>query len=136
MLASSPEDVLGEAKAIVLRFGGHAPAGDKDDFFNKDLLFQGSADKVQVESWKTGMKGKLFATFDVLENIFGKDTPLVSIAIAGGPACDWERSLLVPATINPESLRRRYPQLRLKVCTTPQDMEAFLKRGAPLEECM
>merc|ERR1712008_468855 len=69
----------------------------------------------------------------------------VAAVIAGGPACDWERwhmsspqDLPDTGSYNGESeqhIRTSFPNLRLKVCTNPPDLESFLKRGMPLEEC-
>merc|ERR1712190_495628 len=101
------------------------------DYFNKDLLFV--QDPIRAERWKTGMKGKLFATADILTTQNpGKE--IVALAIAGGPACDWERSQLTPVSVNPDSLRKRFPHLRLVVCGSVAQLQAFLQRGLPLDE--
>mmetsp|Transcript_89022 Transcript_89022/g.247337 ORF Transcript_89022/g.247337 Transcript_89022/m.247337 type:complete len:106 (-) Transcript_89022:162-479(-) len=49
-----------------------------------------------------------------------------------GPACDWERHQLSTGGI-----RRAYAgyNLFLKTCTHADDLNSFLRRGAPLQEC-
>ena len=85
-LASAPVSVLDRAKRLVESRGGYYAAGDKDDIFNSMTLGD-------QESWKVGWKGKV----EMMINILKKQNPgqkVTALAIAGGPACDWERGEL------------------------------------------
>ena len=85
-LASAPVSELGRAKDLVLARGGQYAAGDKDDIFNSMTLHD-------QESWKVGWKGKVEMCINVLKTQNpGKE--ITCLAIAGGPACDWERAEL------------------------------------------
>ena len=81
MLASCPVDKLTEAIILVNAKGGLYAAGDATDTLNKELS--------KSESWKAAWKGKTKMAIDVLKKLYPRQKITV-IAVAGGPACDWE----------------------------------------------
>merc|ERR1711971_654850 len=126
-LASCPEHLLSEAIEVADEYAIPVAAGDRSDFFNSKLLVH--------ESWKTGMKGKLYAVCSYLGTVH-QGQEIIAITIAGGVACEWERNLLNPIEVNSDSLRQHFGNLRLKVCSSAPDMKKFLQRGAPLDEAI
>ena len=86
-LASAPISSLERAKQLVVAAGGMHAAGEKGDAFN-------SLNLEDEESWRAGWKGKVEATINNLTQLNpGKE--IIALAIAGGPACDWERGELL-----------------------------------------
>ena len=78
------------------------------------------------ESWKVGWKGKIEATINVLKTMNpGKE--ITCLAIAGGPACDWERGELR------NTFCKNHPQLKLKQLGDVDDLVHWLNQraGAP-----
>ena len=63
--------------------GGEYAAGDREDIFNSMTLSE-------QESWKVGWKGKVEMVINLLKK-YNPGKEIVVLAIAGGPACDWER---------------------------------------------
>ena len=71
------------------------------------------------ESWKVGWKGKIEATINILKTQNpGKE--IVALAIAGGPACDWERAELRI------TFCKNHPELRLKQLGDVDDLRRWL----------
>ena len=74
------------------------------------------------ESWKVGWKGKIEATINVLKTQNpGKE--IVALAIAGGPACDWERAELR------NTFCKNHGELKLKQLGDFEDLEAWLDKS-------
>jgi hypothetical protein len=116
-LASAPVSVLDRAKRLVESRGGEYAAGDKDDIFNSMTLGD-------QESWKVGWKGKV----EMLINILKKHNPgrkVTALAIAGGPACDWERGELH------NTFCSNHRELVLKQLGDMEDLEFWLDRYHP-----
>ena len=116
-LASAPVSVLDRAKRLVESRGGYYAAGDKDDIFNSMTLGD-------QESWKVGWKGKV----EMLINILKKHNPgrkVTALAIAGGPACDWERGELH------NTFCSNHRELVLKQLGDMEDLEFWLDRYHP-----
>jgi hypothetical protein len=116
-LASAPVSVLDRAKRLVESRGGEYAAGDKDDIFNSMTLGD-------QESWKVGWKGKV----EMLINILKKHNPgrkVTALAIAGGPACDWERGELH------NTFCSNHRELVLKQLGDMEDLELWLDRYHP-----
>jgi hypothetical protein len=116
-LASAPVSVLDRAKRLVESRGGEYAAGDKDDIFNSMTLGD-------QESWKVGWKGKV----EMLINILKKHNPgrkVTALAIAGGPACDWERGELH------NTFCSNHRELELKQLGDMEDLETWLDRYHP-----
>merc|ERR1712217_836451 len=80
------------------------------------------------ESWQTGWKGKVVQAIQMIQDEH-PGTPIILIAVAGGPACEWEREVLLSG-----KLKQHCPNARLKFCSVLPELESFLSRGAPLEE--
>ena len=117
ILASAPVVFLHQAKDIVLARGGQYAAGDADDIFNSMTLDD-------QESWKVGWKGKIEATINVLKTQNpGKE--ITALAIAGGPACDWERAELR------NTFCKNHPELKLKQLGDFEDLKAWLDKNHP-----
>ena len=116
-LASAPVSVLDRAKRLVESRGGYYAAGDKDDIFNSMTLGD-------QESWKVGWKGKV----EMLINILKMHNPgrkVTALAIAGGPACDWERGELH------NTFCSNHRELELKQLGDMEDLETWLDRYHP-----
>ena len=120
-LASAPVSVLDDAKRLVESRGGYYAAGDKDDIFNSMTLGD-------QESWKVGWKGKV----EMLINILKKQHPgqkVTALAIAGGPACDWERGEL-----HNTFCKNHRGVLVLKQLGDIDDLQAWLDKCHPVAE--
>ena len=116
-LASAPVSVLDRAKRLVESRGGYYAAGDKDDIFNSMTLGD-------QESWKVGWKGKV----EMMINILKKQNPgqkVTALAIAGGPACDWERGELH------NTFCSNHRELVLRQLGEMEDLELWLDRYHP-----
>ena len=116
-LASAPVSVLDRAKRLVESRGGYYAAGDKDDIFNSMTLGD-------QESWKVGWKGKV----EMMINILKKQNPgqkVTALAIAGGPACDWERGELH------NTFCSNHRELVLKQLGDMEDLQLWLDRYHP-----
>ena len=116
-LASAPVSDLSRAKRLVESRGGEYAAGDKDDIFNSMTLGD-------QESWKVGWKGKV----EMLINLLKKHNPgkeVTALAIAGGPACDWERGELR------NTFCTSHAELKLKQLGDMEDLEMWLDRYHP-----
>ena len=117
-LASAPVSVLDQAKQLIESRGGYYAAGDKDDIFNSMTLGD-------QESWKVGWKGKV----EMLINILKKQNhgqKVIALAIAGGPACDWERGELH------NTFCKSHKELVLKQLGDMEDLEAWLNKHHPI----
>lgn len=129
-LASCPDKGLREGIDLVQRFGGFYAAGDKDDIFNKDVLVGEAADKAKAESWQVGWKGKVEMCFNMLRQLHPDKEYVWAIAVAGGPACDWERG----------ELRNRFckvhTDMKLKICGDLDDLEAWIERQGYREKVL
>ena len=78
------------------------------------------------ESWKVGWKGKTEATINILKTLNpGKE--IVALAIAGGPACDWER-----AELRNTFCANHSGVLKLKQLGDVEDLQVWLERNYPL----
>eukprot|EP01050_Picozoa_sp_SAG11_P024339 SAG11_NODE_5153_length_1645_cov_68.153299_1_plen_144_part_00 len=86
-LASCPVRYIDQAIVSSLKFGGEYSAGDATDKLNKDILDPAN------EAWKTAWKGKTSQAYRMLKRIH-RNEKIITVAIAGGPACDWERDEL------------------------------------------
>ena len=84
ILASAPVECLDDAIPLTLRYGGEYTAGDAQDQLNARVI---GAD----EAWKTAWKGLMHQAIRMLSR---GGAPVTLVAIAGGPACDWERGEL------------------------------------------
>mmetsp|Transcript_50735 Transcript_50735/g.93156 ORF Transcript_50735/g.93156 Transcript_50735/m.93156 type:complete len:303 (-) Transcript_50735:287-1195(-) len=116
-LASCPSELLADAIIIMKKYGGFYAAGDADDVFNKDVL----AGAEQTESWKAGWKGKVEMCFNMMKQMSpGKQ--IIAIAVAGGPACDWERQQIFTRFC------KVHEDLLLKQVGDIEDLEAWLQR--------
>jgi hypothetical protein len=116
-LASAPVSVLDRAKRLVESRGGEYAAGDKDDIFNSMTLGD-------QESWKVGWKGKVEMLINILKK-HNKGQKVIALAIAGGPACDWERAELH------NTFCKNHPELVLKQLGDMEDLEAWLDKYHP-----
>ena len=77
----------------------------------------------EQESWRAGWKGKVEATIILLKKYSpGKD--IIALAIAGGPACDWERAELY------SKVQKLHPEVKLKQLGDLEDLEHYLERMA------
>jgi len=121
-LASCPDRNLKEGIALMKKYGGFYAAGDKDDIFNKDVLTNPDADPTKAECWRVGWKGKVEMCYCMLHQLNPDAEKIVAIAIAGGPACDWERG----------EIRNKFCKvhlaMQLKVIGDMEDLEAWLIR--------
>lgn len=134
-LASVTDTHYMAASEIVHRYNGLNATGVAGDRLSGEILKNG---------WKDGMRAKLFMAAREKTQQVG-DGIAVAVLIAGGPACNWERWHMSCPEVLPdthrydgeheEHIRSSFPNLVMKVCTNPADMESFLKRGLPLEEC-
>ena len=116
-LASAPVSELGRAKDLVTARGGEYAAGDKDDVFNSMTL----ADK---NAWKAGWQGKVEMTINLLKK-YNPGKEITVLAIAGGPACDWERAELR------NTFCKSHPELKLKQLGDFDDLEMWLDKFHP-----
>lgn len=104
------------------KYGGFYAAGDKDDIFNKDVLTHPEADPTKAECWRVGWKGKVEMCYNMLQQLNPDAEKIVTIAIAGGPACDWERGEIR------NKFCKVHPSMQLKVIGDMEDLEAWLIR--------
>ena len=116
-LASAPVSVLDRAKRLVESRGGEYAAGDKDDIFNSMTLGD-------QESWKVGWKGKVEMCINLLKR-HNPGQQVTALAIAGGPACDWERGELH------NTFCRSHRELVLKQLGDIEDLQSWLDRYHP-----
>jgi hypothetical protein len=116
-LASAPVSALDVAKRLVLSRGGEYAAGDKDDIFNSMTLGD-------QESWKVGWKGKVEMCINLLKR-HNPGQQVTALAIAGGPACDWERGELH------NTFCRSHRELVLKQLGDIEDLQSWLDRYHP-----
>eukprot|EP01043_Picozoa_sp_COSAG02_P089173 COSAG02_NODE_26178_length_639_cov_0.716667_1_plen_134_part_01 len=100
-LASAPVDCIEAAIQKALEFGGEYSAGDAQDTLNRDIL------DLANETLKAAWKGKTSQAYRMLKR-FHPHAKIIAIAIAGGPACDWERSELR------NNFCQQYPDMVLK----------------------
>lgn len=118
-LASCPDNILPEAVAVTKKYGGFAAAGTE----SKDggITDKPGADVEKLECWRSGWRGKVDMCLHMLRQLMPEKL-IVAVAVAGGPACDWERA----------ELRNRfcalYEDLRLKQVGDVEDLEAWLLR--------
>jgi hypothetical protein len=89
ILASAPVDALEDCIRLCLAAGGEYTAGDAQDKLNSCVI----GVEEEWNLWKTAWKGKTHQAIKMLERNFGGQT-ITMLAIAGGPACDWERGEL------------------------------------------
>ena len=116
-LASAPVDCLDKAKTLVEARGGDYAAGDKDDIFNSMTL-------QDQDSWKLGWKGKVEATIN-LQKKYNPNQMITALAIAGGPACDWERAELRNV------FQQNHSWLTVKQLGDYEDLEMWLDKYHP-----
>jgi len=116
-LASAPVEFLDRAKELVEARGGEYAAGDKDDIFNSSTLDN-------QESWKVGWKGKVEMAINMLKK-HNKGKKIICLAIAGGPACDWERGELR------NTFCKNHPELKIKTLGDLEDLETWLDKNHP-----
>jgi hypothetical protein len=114
LLASAPLESLDQATQLCLAAGGEYTAGDAQDKLNSSVIGEG-------EAWKTAWKGKTHQAIKMLERAF-PGQPITALAVAGGPACVWERGELRNNFCPP------YPQLCLKQLGDLEDLQAWLTR--------
>lgn len=123
-LASAPISDLRRAIQLAKRYGGRYAAGDADDTFNKDLLPAAELKSGEAQ-WQVGWLGKVKMCFDMLKDDFEDSDPSVkitAIAIAGGPACDWERGQLR------NNFMDKLPQFELKQIGDYEGYEMWLDK--------
>ena len=116
-LASAPVSELSRAKDLVTARGGEYAAGDRDDIFNSMTL-------QEQESWKVGWKGKVEMLINILKK-HNRGKKITALAIAGGPACDWERAELR------NTFCKNHAELVLKQLGDVEDLEMWLDRYHP-----
>lgn len=121
-LASCPAETLADAIIIMKKYGGFYAAGEKDDVFHKDLLMSTGADREEAESWKIGWKGKVEMCFMMIKQM-KPGSQIIAIAVAGGPACDWERQQIFTRFC------KVHEELQLKQVGDIEDLEAWLLRS-------
>jgi hypothetical protein len=97
-----------------LAAGGEYTAGDAQDKLNSRVI-------MASEAWKTAWKGKTHQAIKMLERTFPGQR-ITALAIAGGPACDWERKELR------DTFCTQYPALVLKQLGDLDDFQAWLAR--------
>eukprot|EP01050_Picozoa_sp_SAG11_P037746 SAG11_NODE_15046_length_590_cov_3.107943_1_plen_91_part_10 len=83
-LASALVDSLEKCIQLSLEYGGEYSAGDATDKLNLDILDPAN------DTWKSAWKGKTSQTYRILKRLHPNEK-IIAVAIAGGPACDWER---------------------------------------------
>ena len=115
VLASAPVNALERAIQIVREYKGHYCAGDKDDIFNSMTLNS-------QESWKVGWKGKVESALNIVKTMHPSEKVWV-IAIAGGPACDWERGELR------NTFMPKHPTAELKVLGDFDDFKEWCDKN-------
>ncbi|KOO27872.1 hypothetical protein Ctob_013803 [Chrysochromulina tobinii] len=113
----TPVSALDVAKRLVLSRGGEYAAGVKDDIFNSMTLGD-------QESWKVGWKGKVEMCINLLKR-HNPGQQVTALAIAGGPACDWERGELH------NTFCRSHRELVLKQLGDIEDLQSWLDRYHP-----
>jgi len=116
-LASAPVSALDDAKRLVQSRGGEYAAGDKEDIFNNMTLND-------QESWRVGWKGKVEMCINLLKR-HNPGQQVTALAIAGGPACDWERGELRNVFC------RSHPELVLKQLGDIEDLQLWLDKYHP-----
>ena len=123
-LASGPVGILEQAIQVTLLHGGEYSAGDAQDKFNKDILDPNNKDD---GNWHAAWKGKTSQTYRILKRLHPTKRIDV-VAIAGGPACDWERGELR------NNFCQEYPDMFLKQIGDYDDYVAWLERTYPRGE--
>jgi len=131
-LASTTDREYDKAVSVVLKAGGENSTGVQQDMLNKDVLYE-------KKEWKKGMFAKWFQCIDKLSRLYpGKE--IIALCIAGGPACDWERTQMTSPASLPQveeiHMRSKFPNIRLFVGTSSETLDSFIRRGLPLSECM
>lgn len=147
LLASVTEDEYANTVKLYDAYQGDKQnaTGLAGDFLNKTAVYE-----VKL-AWRTKMWLKLIHAIEELER---KDLDIVAVCVAGGRACDWERWHMTTGVkgVDDEGMvryepnfplethiRTKYdrenPKLHLKVVTNASDLEKFIQRGMPLEEC-
>ena len=74
--------------------------------------------------WKNAWLGKTKQIVDMLKKMCPPGTQITALAIAGGPACNWERQQLF------DVYTKLYPNLRLKQLGDVADLHIWLKGRA------
>ena len=123
-LASGPVGILEQAIQVTLLHGGEYSAGDAQDKLNKDIFDPNNKD---VGNWHAAWKGKTSQTYRILKRLHPTKRIDV-VAIAGGPACDWERGELR------NNFCQEYPDMFLKQIGDYDDYVAWLERTYPRGE--
>ena len=117
-LASAPVECIEQAIQTSLDFGGEYSAGDAADKLNRDILDPAN------ETWKAAWKGKTSQAYRMLKRA-NPNEKIIAVAIAGGPACDWERRELR------NNFCQQYPDMVLKQIGDYDDFLAWLERIYP-----
>ena len=91
---------------------------DATDKLNLDILDPAN------EAWKTAWKGKTSQAYRMLKRLHPTEK-IIAVAIAGGPACDWERGELR------NNFCQQYPDMVLKQIGDAEDYAAWLERTFP-----
>lgn len=119
VLASAPEHELPELIQLTNDCSGHYCAGDKDDQFDTHAL----AIAGKSEQWKAAWLGKVHGTIQTIRR-FNPQAKICVVAVAGGPACDWERGVLQ------EHMSRKYfgDNVVLKQIRDVEDFQHWLAR--------
>jgi len=77
------------------------------------------------QRWRWTWKGRVSAGFEMLHESHPGHT-VHTVAIRGGPQCDWELSQLIPGG----KLRKLYPEMRLMVFDQLDDFVQAWEGGA------
>ena len=101
-----------------LKFGGEYCVGDAYDKLNRDILDPAN------EAWKTAWKGKTSQTYRMLKRVH-RNEKIITAAIKGGPACDWEREELQ------KNFCPKYPDMELKLMDTFEEFEVWVTETYP-----
>ena len=116
VLASAPVSELDEAIRVSKMYGITRSAGDATDRLNAKVLDVDDA-------WKVAWLGKTAMAIDITADQFPVGTVITLVAIAGGPACDWERGQLR------NKFCIEYPNTKLKQIGDVEDYVGWLEKN-------
>jgi len=129
ILASSPEygldgrPVLAMAKGFIEALGFKNCAGDAKDKFHTQVMSPEQMTKA-IKGWRVAWVSKVHVHLKLMSEE-SKD-PIVVIAIAGGPECEYERGELRTTFMN------SFPMIHVKFVDSFEDMRLYFESGAPL----
>ena len=125
-LASAPLSDLSRSIALTEQYDGEYAAGDAEDLFNSIVLQGRSLPAAELAAgtlaWQIGWLGKVTQCFNMLKK-YNPGQAVTAIAIAGGPACDWERGVLY------NEFEKKFDNFKLKQCGDYEEYMYWLQRN-------